>query len=159
MGWSIECCDNQCEKVSWADNIVDLVENHRAQTGLFQCSTCGNDGYIKKAYPLQEKGETWKPYLKGILLLGKPGDTYQPFVFLVGYSSTDEPKDIWFSYYKDLRSTSGRLKLGYGPGGPPVISIEQVLSLVKTLAKMELIDQQIMTRFIQALQGILHSRR
>ena len=159
MSWSIECCDSQCGKVSLAANIVDLIENHRDENGLFQCSACENRGYIEKSFSLQEPGETWEPYLKGILPLGEPGGTYQPFVFLVGGTAKDEPQHIWFSYYKDLRSIGGRLKLGYGPGGPPVLSIEQVLSLIKTLAAMELIDQQITTRFIQTLQGILHRRR
>lgn len=45
--------------------------------------------------------------------------------------------DLWFSYYKDLRghiredSTPGRLKMGYGPGGPPVIGIPQLLELLR----------------------------
>ena len=40
--------------------------------------------------------------------------------------------DVWFAYYKDMRKQGGRLKMGYGPGGPPVFSAEEVLDLVGT---------------------------
>ena len=43
---------------------------------------------------------------------------------------------LWFSYYKDLRSSGGRLKLGYGPGGPPVLGMRQVGQLMQTLAEI-----------------------
>lgn len=76
---------------------------------------------FKKAFDLQEPGDTWEPYLRGAIRLGDPDDTYQPFVFMVSYEPDGTVNDIWFSYYKDLRETGGRLKLGYGPGGPPVL--------------------------------------
>jgi hypothetical protein len=41
---------------------------------------------------------------------------------MVSYKTEGGCDDIWFSYYKDLRKVGGRLKLGYGPGGPPVLS-------------------------------------
>jgi len=102
--------------------------------------TCGGKGYIEKSFDLQEPGETWEPYLKGIIPLGTPGDTYQPFVFLVSYSPNELPNDVWFSYYKDTRSTGGRLKLGYGPGGPPVLGAEQVLRLIKIMMERGCLD-------------------
>lgn len=140
MGWTIKCTDNKCTKDSWASNIVDLIQNHCDKNGWFLCSHCKKKGYIEKRYDLQEPGETWKPYLRGVIQLGDPDDTYQPFVFLVSYSPTEEPNDIWFSYYKDTRPMGGRLKLGYGPGGPPVLGTDQLILLIKTMVKLKCLD-------------------
>lgn len=38
--------------------------------------------------------------------------------------------------YKDLRETGGLLKLGYGPGRPPVLGHSQVVDLVRQLRKL-----------------------
>lgn len=98
-------------------------------------------GYIKKSFDLQEPGKKWEPYLRGIISLGKSGDTYQPFVFLVSCSPDGIPNNVWFSYYKDTRTMGGRLKLGYGPGGPPVLGTEQILKLVSTMINRDCLDQ------------------
>ena len=141
MGWNIKCTDSSCGQQSWADNIVDLIENHRDSSGWFVCS-CGKHGYIEKSFELQEPGEVWKPCLRGVIPLGESGDTYQPFVFLVSYEPVGEVSDIWFSYYKDLRSSGGRLKLGYGPGGPPVLGKGSFLRLLSQLVAMECLTKQ-----------------
>ena len=121
MGWIIQCCDEKCAPETWASNIVDLIDNH-----------CDEFGW----------GETWEPYLKGIIPLSyHPEETYQPFVFLVSNEPYEEPKDVWFSYYKDTRSIGGRLKLGYGPGGPPVLGAEQVVELIKMLIERGCLDK------------------
>lgn len=140
MGWNIQCCDSNCGKQTWALNIVDLIQNHTDEDGWFRCSSCGGTGYIEKSFGLQEPGHTWEPFLKGVILLGDPDDTYQPFVFLVSYKPNDTAKDVWFSYYKDLRETGGRLKLGYGPGGPPVLGSDQILELLKRLIDLGFIS-------------------
>jgi hypothetical protein len=131
MAWQIRCCNANCGKETWASNIVELIRSHRDKNGWFLCQ-CGENGYIEKNFELQEEGETWEPFLRGVILLGKCGDTYQPFVFLVSYKRSGPAHDVWFSYYKDLRP-SGRLKLGYGPGGPPVLGKADVLRLVSEL--------------------------
>ncbi len=133
MGWTIKCIDG-CGNTVWATNIVDLISHHRDPMGWFLCS-CGKHGYIEKKFDLQEPGQTWSPYLRGIIPLGAPGDTYQPFVFMVSDSPIEAATDIWFSYYKDLRSSGGRLKLGYRPGGPPVLGKPAVLQLLGHLIK------------------------
>ena len=130
MGWSINCAS--CGKESCASNIVDLLTNHTDDDGWFLCSG-GHHGYIEKSFALQEEGDRWEPFLRGAIPLGTPGDTYQPFVFLVSYEPAGEVTDVWFSYYKDLRATGGRLKLGYGPGGPPVLGAADVLKLVRRM--------------------------
>ena len=150
MSWAIKCSVKNCGKDSWAANIVDLIRNHRDDKGYFYCSHCGSEGYIIKSFDLQEPGETWEPYLRGIILLGNQEDTYQPFVFLVSYSPTENPNDVWFSYYKDTRSSGGRLKLGYGPGGPPVLGTDQLLHLIKTMIKLKCLDKKKLKKIISA---------
>lgn len=145
MAWNITCSNAEC-KGSQASNIVDLINNHRDQNGWFQCPRCQSRGYIKKSFKLQErdkkgKHEKWEPLLRGIIPLGTLGDTYQPFVFLVSYSPDEVPNDVWFSYYKDTRPMGRRLKLGYGPGGPPVLGTEQILKLVSDMIKRGCLDK------------------
>ena len=155
MAWSIKCCDEKCAKKTWATNIVDLIENHCDEQGWFCCNYCGNAGYIEKSFKLQERGETWEPYLKGIIRLSDDsGDTYQPFVFLVSYQPDKDPTDVWFSYYKDTRSApGGRLKLGYGPGGPPVLTAEKVVELVKKMIERGCLDKTEVIKTIRSIAG------
>src|SRR5919197_1213044 len=99
MGWLIRCTESGCKETRWAENIVDLIENHRDQEGWFLCG-CGKHGCIEKNFALQEPGETWQPFLRGVIPLGEPGHVYQPFVFLCSYELGGEVADVWFSYYK-----------------------------------------------------------
>jgi hypothetical protein len=133
MSWLIKCSESSCGKVTWVANIVDLISAHRETNGWFLCP-CGRHGFIEKSFPLQEAGQIWAPFLRGIVPLGKVGETYQPFLFLVSYAPAGEVTDLWFSYYKDLRP-AGRLKLGYGPGGPPVLGKSDLLDLLRRLVR------------------------
>ena len=135
MAWLIKCCDPKCKKLTRASNIVELVSAHRNRDGWFLCS-CGKRGYIEKTFRLQEQGQMWKPFLRAMIPLAKNG-TYEPFVFLVSYKPNAPVTDVWFSYYKDLRRRrGGRLKLGHGPGGPPVLGKGNVLHLIHQLGKI-----------------------
>lgn len=123
---------------------MDLLGNYRDQeSGWFLCK-CNERGYVRKEYPLQEEGEIWKPILKGAIRLGDEESTYQPFVFFVVYNQHDVLGDIiddvWFSYYKDTRPDGGRLKLGYGPGGPPVLGQESIGRLYEYLFGLGYLD-------------------
>ena len=135
MSWLIQCSNSSCKKNTHAANIVELLAKHRDGRDHFRCA-CGKPGYIKRQFNLQEPGETWQPYLRDAISLGEPGDTYQPFVFLVSYEPDGAIRDVWFSYYKDMRSAGGKLKLGHGPGGPPVLSVEQLGNSTKNLNAM-----------------------
>lgn len=148
MSWKIDC--KNCKKETWADNIVTLIDQNTNDEGWFICSHCKKLGFIEKKFKLQEPGEIWEPYLRGVYRLGVKGDTYQPFVFLVSYEPDGKADDIWFSYYKDLRSSGGRLKLGYGPGGPPVLGAEQVINLIQHLLKNKLIEKEQIKEIIKA---------
>lgn len=141
MGWLIKC-NAQCGKQTPVRDIVELIKYHRDEAGWFLCSSCRKRGHIEKRFGLQERGKTWEPYLRGIIPLGADGDTYQPFVFLVSYKPDGLVDGIWFSYYKDLRSTGGKLKLGYGPGGPPVLDLDQVFTMLLQMQKMGCLSQE-----------------
>jgi|SRR5665647_636395 len=141
MPFVIKCSDKNCNKETWTANIVDLINDHRDDNGWFICS-CGQKGYIEKSFSLQEEGEVWEPYLQGIITLGDDGDTYQPFVFNVSYSPLDKTDSLWFSYYKDLRKEGGRLKLGYGPGGPPVLHKDTFKELIKKLIQLGIMKKE-----------------
>jgi hypothetical protein len=157
MGWNIKCADPGCNKQSWANNIVDLIAVHRDSEGWFLCS-CGKHGYIEKRFDLQEPGEVWEPYLRGIIPLGERSDTYQPFVFLVSYKPDGDVTDIWFSYYKDLRSSGGRLKLGYGPGGPPVLGKAAFLNLLSQLVATHCITNEEILSTVDSIPATRHSK-
>lgn len=141
MSWNITCEGHDCKERTRAADIVDLIRNHRDDQGWFLC-VCGKHGYVEKSFQLQEPGEVWSPYLRGIIPLGTADDTYQPFVFLVSYTPTGDVTDIWFSYYKDLRGSGGRLKLGYGPGGPPVLEKSSFLNLLSQLVITQVLTSQ-----------------
>jgi hypothetical protein len=141
MSWEIQCPETACSTNTWVANIVDLIKDHTDSNGWFVC-TCGSKGYVEKSYALQDPGEIWEPYLRGILPLGEPGNTYQPFVFLVSYEPMGPVTDIWFSYYEDLRATGGKLKLGHGPGGPPVLGKQSVLALLSHLHNIQYVTEE-----------------
>jgi hypothetical protein len=142
MPFTIKCSDKNCGKETWVDNIVDLIEYHRDKDGWFICA-CKQKGYILKSFNLQEEGKVWEPYLHGIITLGDEEDTYQPFVFNVSYSpDAKTDSSLWFSYYKDLREIGGRLKLGYGPGGPPVLDKDMFMDLIRQLINLNIMTKQ-----------------
>jgi len=149
MAWQIQCSDETCGQSTWASEIVDLISNHRNDEGFFLCA-CGKKGYIYKSFKLQEKGLIWEPYLIGAIPLGYEGESYQPFAFLVSSKSNTPADSVWLSYYKDLREEGGVLKLGYGPGGPPVLEKEMLLGLLQHLKHVNLIT-------VADLEGLLNS--
>jgi hypothetical protein len=121
-------------------NIVDLLQKflpHGKSAGLFVCPSCGKDtGFIEKNFKTQDKRE-WAPFLRGAIYLEDDRtSSYQPFVFLVSYEPAGAVVDCWFSYYRDFREDGGRLKLGYGPGGPPVLGHSQIVDLVDQLRQL-----------------------
>ncbi len=135
MSWLIECANKNCKQTTKAAEVVDLIKNHTNKQGYFLCK-CGQFGYIKKDFALQEKGKNWEPFLRGVITLADSKDIYQPFVFMVSYTADGEITDVWFSYYKDLRSAKGKLKLGYGPGGPPVLDKKNFFRLINRMIEI-----------------------
>jgi hypothetical protein len=143
MAYYIKCLNQECGKVSQASNIVDLLDNKTDSEGFFLCDHCKSRGYIEKTFQLQEADTTWNPFLKGAIKLGALDDTYQPFVYLVSYKKDTSPEDFWFCYYKDTRGQeNGKLKLGHGPGGPPVLNKQDVLKLLDKLLSLGIITRE-----------------
>jgi len=141
MAWEIRCNNPQCSP-TWASNIVDLLNNHRNNEGWFICEKCTREGYIPKEFKVQEGGDPWTPNLRGAIRLEDDlEEPYQPFVFIVSEEPNGLANNAWFSYYKDLRSEGGRLKLGYSPGGPPVLNSDQIITLVKKMVELGCISK------------------
>lgn len=157
MAWQIDCGNPQCQQTSWAGNIVEVIQDFCGEDGILVCPYRKKpSGFVRKSFNLQEEGEIWEPILRGVIKLGADGDTYQPFVYLACYEQThnevtsstaiiDLPiTDLWFSYYKDLRGhvredgSPGRLKMGYGPGGPPVIGVPQLIELLRHVLRLKM---------------------
>lgn len=138
MAWDIACTNCRGQWTT-AENIVDLT-NHLHPEGWFLCGHCNSRGYIKRRYKKRETGLFFWLFLRAMLRpsTSQQTDTYQPFAFLVGESPDDAPKDllIWFCYYKDTRSEpGGDLRMGHGPGGPPVLEAAALIDLIAQMVK------------------------
>jgi len=83
--------------------------------------------------PLQEKGEIWERWIKGIIRIKTDYETYSPYIFLTADTEDGQVNGIHFNYYKDTRSQGGRLKHGHGPGGASVLNKAELLVLLEKL--------------------------
>lgn len=132
--WKIKCNNPQCGEVVDPGTIDQLAARRRDDLDFFLCSKCGDRGHIAKSYDTQEGGR-WEPYLLG--MVGHrtgPGETFFPFAFLTSDNSKGPVTQVWFCYYKDTRhKPGGRLKMGHGPGGPPVFNLEHFLELTRSV--------------------------
>jgi hypothetical protein len=136
MPYTVECNSSNCLKKIWVDHIVDLIEYHTDEFGKLKCNECGvSDAYIHKKTTLQEKGEEWERYIKGVIRIDTGVETYSPYIFLVTGSKNEQENFAYhFNYYKDCRDLpNGKLKHGHGPGGAPVFSSDELLQLLKRL--------------------------
>jgi len=147
MAYEIKCPKHCKDSSFWAGNIVDLLKA-RDEQGYFKAG-CGHLGFVEKSFALQETGETWEPFLRGAISLGASKDIYQPFVYLVSYEPDGPINDLWFAYYKDTRATGGRLKVGYGPGGPPVLGSQDLLTLLRRLIAIGVLSRAEVERVLQ----------
>ena len=143
--WKISCTNSDCGRVTEPDNIAELTKPENGyldDQGWFLCEWCRGRGCISKTFTIQEGGAPWKPCLKGIIRPnGYEGNTYQPFAFLVSDSPQEHPDQVWFCYYKDTRKIGGRLKMGHGPGGPPVFAAQGVLDLMVQIVRSGCLDK------------------
>lgn len=136
--WPITCTNSECGHLTAPANIAELVNPEKGyldDQSWFVCEKCGGRGYIKKKYNTQEGGE-FIPHLKAVIRpSGYEGDRYQPFAFLSSNSPGDPPNAVWFVYYKDTSDLGGRLKMGYGPGGPPYFEVADVLDMMVQIVR------------------------
>jgi hypothetical protein len=169
MSWIIQCCDPKCGQTNRAENVVELINAFCDADGWFICQACEKtSGYIAKEFRMQELDrEPWRPLLRGLVQLvdngnDDPESEYRPFVFLATYDKPTNPiADFWFCYYKDTRAKGGNLKLGHGPGGPPVLSAKQILQLIAHALDHNIIERRAIETLLNAstLKGNSADRR
>lgn len=137
MSYLIEC--TKCTVKTKAYNIVDLIENYTDHKfgingGNIKCCVCGHNAYIFRESNLQEGGEPWQRLIRGVIRIPSEVSTYHPYVFLYTEKNDETNVSIHFSYYKDTRSEpEGKLKHGHGPGGGPVFTPRELVSLIEML--------------------------
>lgn len=151
MAYQIQC--RSCKKYTWAGNIVDLLKEHTNDIGFFVCANCGStDTYIYRKSSLQEKGEVWERWIKGVIQIDSGIETYCPYIFLTADSEEDGPTGLHFHYYKDTRAQGGNLKHGHGPGGPPVLAIKDIFIVLEHLLSIGIISVYDIQNFIERLK-------
>jgi len=134
MAFSYEITCNDCAQKSWAREIVDLIANHSDKRGHLVCSHCkSTNAFIFRESKLQEIGEKWSRYIKAVIPIETGVATYTPYVFLTTEDKNGDITGVHFHYFKDTRAAGGRLKHGHGPGGPPVLSKEEIFQLIRKL--------------------------
>lgn len=132
MAYKIEC--RNCHKTTIAKNIVDLIESHTTDVGTFICGNCkSTNTFIYQKSPLQEPGNFWERWIKGIICVDTGIPTYSPYIFLTADNEDAKPSGMHFCYYKDTRSIGGNLKHGHGPGGPPVLDFDHIFQILEQL--------------------------
>jgi hypothetical protein len=142
MAYDVKC--RACRSETWATNIVELFNNHTNSDGRFICSKCsGTDTFIYRISDLQEgPDETWERWIKGVIKIDSGIPTYSPYIFLTADSEDGSITGLHFHYYKDTRSQpGGRLKHGHGPGGPPVLSIDDLFTILQHLVSQGIISK------------------
>jgi hypothetical protein len=151
MGYNIQC--RSCKRSTWAHNIVQLLKKHTDdRCGRFTCSHChGVDTYIYRESKLQEQDEVWKRWIKGVICIDAQSETYFPYVFLTSQREDGPIEGLHFHYYKDTREQGGRLKHGHGPGGPPVLRIDDVFVILKRLVSQGVISSESVKEFADGL--------
>ncbi len=150
MPYTIKCNDNACGKETLAINIVELVNNHISNTGKLKCISCKKDNaYIYQKSTLQEEGEVWERYIKGVITIKTDYDTYTPYIFLTSNAKDGEINGIHFNYFKDTRNEpKGRLKHGHGPGGAPVLSKNEFFQLIDKLIDFGIMNKSDIQDFL-----------
>lgn len=150
-GYDIQC--RKCKQLTWAVNIVDLLKEHVDAAGRFVCAHCGNtDTFIYRESPLQEEGEFWQRWVKGVIQIDSGIETYSPYIFLTADSEDGELTGLHVHYYKDTRSfPKGRLKHGHGPGGPPVLYNHDLFTIIEHLVTIGVVSKEEVQSFANRL--------
>lgn len=151
MGYDIQC--RECKTTTWAGNIVDLLTNHTDPGGRFVCAQCqGTDTFIYRESKLQEEGEVWHRWIKGVICVYTGIPTYSPYIFLTADAEDGPITGLHFHYYKDTRShKNGRLKHGHGPGGPPVLGTTDLFPIIEHLVSAGVLSRAEIKAFADRL--------
>jgi hypothetical protein len=152
MSYDIKC--RHCGTTTWAANIVDLLNDHTNDRGRFVCSKCNQtDTFIYRISALQEgPEEKWERWIKGVVQIDSGIPTYSPYVFLTADTEDGPITGLHFHYYKDTRrQPNGRLKQGHGPGGPPVLGIEDMFTILTHLVREGVLTKERVRVFADSL--------
>jgi hypothetical protein len=151
VAYDIQC--RGCRRITWGENIVDLLTYHTDTIGRFVCLYCsGNDTFIYRESNLQEEGEVWQRWIKGVICIDSGIETYCPYIFLTADSEDGEPTGLHFHYYKDTRTRpAGRLKHGHGPGGPPVLGNRDLFFIIEHLLSIKALSREEVKEFAARL--------
>lgn len=141
MAYRFHC--RECDSDTWVKNIDELFKKHTDSSGRFICHKCkSTDTYIHKSNDLQEPGEIWERWIKGVIRINTEYPTYFPYVFLIADKEDGDINGWQCNYYKDLRSQGGRLKPGAGPGGSPVLAVEDLFHILRHLLEVGVLTKQ-----------------
>lgn len=152
MGYDFKC--RSCQQITWAANIVDLLNVYTDPHGRFVCPQCGQtDTFIYRISKLQEGPEEhWERWIKGVIRIDSGIPTYSPYVFLTADFEDGPITGLHFHYYKDTRThPGGRLKHGHGPGGPPVLGIEDIFTIIEHLIQNGVLTKERIRSFAESL--------
>lgn len=155
MPYEINCRD--CKQLTWASNIDDLIKEHIDSNGRFLCSRCDSiNTFIYRESKLQERDENgepdiWQRWIKGIICIDSGIETFSPYIFITAESEEGEATGLHFHYYKDTRSQGGRLKHGHGPGGPPVLGINDLFFIIQHLVSIGALSKAEIEKFVNKL--------
>jgi hypothetical protein len=151
MPYDVEC--RNCREHTWAGNIVALLSEYTDSVGRFVCSHCeSTDTYIYRESALQEEGEVWTRWIKGVIQIDSGIPTYSPYVFLTANEEDGKPSGLHFHYYKDTRrQPNGRLKHGHGPGGPPVLDNADLFVILRRLVEIGVVSRNDVKSFADEL--------
>ena len=152
MGYDVKC--RACDAHTWAGNVVDLFSSHTNENGRFVCSKCsGIDTFIYRISDLQEgPEEKWERWIKGVIRIDSGIPTYSPYIFLTADSEGGSVTGLHFHYYKDTRDQpGGRLKHGHGPGGPPVLGINDLFLIIEYLVVHGILPKEQVRSFAEGL--------
>jgi hypothetical protein len=152
MAYDFKC--RSCRTTTSAGNIIDLFTTHTNPNGRFVCPKCmRTDTFIYRISDLQEgPEEKWERWIKGVIRIDSGIPTYSPYVFLTADSEDGPITGLHFHYYKDTRTqTSGRFKHGHGPGGPPVLGIDDMFTILAHLVSDGALAKEKVRRFADSL--------
>jgi hypothetical protein len=150
MSQTIHC--QSCQADSVARGVADLIDRHTNEKGRFCCTRCGGTETYLVLPARRGAARAAKSWVRGIV----PIDTKTrdaacvPFVFLTAPAPDGEIDGLAFRYYWTTPSNGDRKKRTRRPDGGPVMAQSQLLSLVRRLARIQVVSSRDWREFLRA---------
>jgi hypothetical protein len=107
--------------------------------------------FIYRSSDTQE-GETWERWIKGVIRIDSGQPTYCPYIFLTADTEDGPITGLHFNYYKDTRALpNGKLKHGHGPGGAPVLDVDDLFTILRQLVSDEIVPKERLREFADSI--------